>query len=276
MLTVGNTVLVDSTVTTGQSGDIISLYSPQWIADEWGEFIVRLTVDTLDQIDEGNEVNNIDTAMYVVLPPNPAPEFQWITPGDTTLIADSSVTLRWFLSDPEEPAWVSLYYGISPVSCTGTGVPGGADRPSLEGVDSLTWDVRFLPNHRTYYLYAVVYDSENDSCIYAPWPMFTCHGCLGVTERDLGLIPETYFLAQNYPNPFNPVTEIRYGVTVPGHVTLRVFDLLGRVQSTLVDTEHSPGTYAVEFDGSQFTSGLYFYVLTTPEGELGRKMMLLK
>jgi hypothetical protein len=146
----------------------------------------------------------------------------------------------------------------------------------MDGADSLVWDVRFLPNARTYYVFALVSDAANDTCIYAAWPMYTCHDCLPVTPRRETTIPGVYFLAQNYPNPFNPVTEIRYGVAVAGRVTLSVYDLLGREQAVVVDAAHSPGTYTVKFDGSALTSGLYFYILNTPEGSLGRKMMLLK
>ena len=63
---------------------------------------------------------------------------------------------------------------------------------------------------------------------------------------------------------------------MPGNVTLRVYDLLGREKSTLVDMNQSPGVYSVSFDGSTLGSGLYLYVLTTPEGKIARKMMLLK
>jgi len=207
---------------------------------------------------------------------NPPPTFSWITPSADTLWADSVVTLRWSLFDPDEPAWVSLYYGVNPISCTGTGIPGGANRPSLNGVDSLVWDVHFLPNFHTYYLYAVVFDAANDTCIYAPGFMYTCHGCLSAADGPHLSVPEAYFLAQNYPNPFNPATQIHYGIAIPGHVTLRVYNLLGQEQATLTDADLSPGMYSANFDGSRFTSGLYVYVLTTPEGTLRQKMMLLR
>ena len=89
-------------------------------------------------------------------------------------------------------------------------------------------------------------------------------------------LPQTMYLEPNYPNPFNPATEIRYGIKVPGDVTLRVYDVLGRDVVMLVNAHREPGSYAVRFDGEGLPSGLYMYVLTTPEGTIGRKMMLLK
>jgi hypothetical protein len=274
MVTLNDSVMADTTVTGAQSGDDVTLVSEPWIVTTPGEYLVRVKVDTLNAIPESNENDNADTLGFSVFY-NPPPTFYWITPGTDTLFADSTVTLRWFLSDPDEPAWVSLYYGVSPVSCTGTGIPGGANRPSLNGADSLVWDVRLLPNFHTYYLFAQVVDSSNNTCVYATGLLYVCHGCLSADGRHVS-IPEAYFLAQNFPNPFNPATEIRYGIAVPGHVTLRVFNLLGQEQVTLVNGELSPGMYSATFDGSRFTSGLYVYVLTTPEGTLRQKMMLLR
>jgi hypothetical protein len=75
------------------------------------------------------------------------------------------------------------------------------------------------------------------------------------------LIPDHYNLAQNYPNPFNPVTTIRYQLPVNSHVTLKVFDVLGREVATLVNENKNSGSYEVEFDGSKLPSGVYFYRL---------------
>jgi hypothetical protein len=92
-----------------------------------------------------------------------------------------------------------------------------------------------------------------------------------------------YELQQNYPNPFNPVTNLRYVVgvgsgrsSVAANVRLAVFDLLGREVAVLVDEQKKPGTYTVEFDGSQFASGVYFYMLTAPGVSEVRRMLLMK
>jgi hypothetical protein len=276
-------VLFDTVVTADTSGTAVSMFSPPWIqADSlgYGEFVVRLTVDTLNAIQESNENDNADTTAYNVLPPNLPPDFHWITPGSDTLWgdrADTTVTLRWFLSDPEEPCSLTIRNGNSPAICTGVTVLYG--HQSIEAQDSLVWDIRGLLNNRTYWLWAEVWDSENDSCYRATWPLRTCTSpnCPGTDANPpTNSVPEAYFLEQNYPNPFNPVTDIHYGIAVPGHVTLRVFDLLGREQATLVNSAQSPGSYNVPFDGNKLPSGLYVYVLTSPEGTIARKMMLLK
>jgi Tol biopolymer transport system component len=88
--------------------------------------------------------------------------------------------------------------------------------------------------------------------------------------------PYNYELFQNYPNPFNPSTKIHYGLPEPTHVTLKVYNLLGQDIATLVDERQQTGVYTVEFDGSEFSSGIYFYVIKAGEFVKSRKMTLIK
>jgi photosystem II stability/assembly factor-like uncharacterized protein len=89
-------------------------------------------------------------------------------------------------------------------------------------------------------------------------------------------IPKEYVLEQNYPNPFNPSTIIRYQVPINGIVTLKVFDVLGKVVRTLVDERQSAGSHSVSFNASDLPSGVYFYRLRVGLFTNTRKMMVLK
>lgn len=94
-------------------------------------------------------------------------------------------------------------------------------------------------------------------------------------------IPSQFSLHQNYPNPFNPVTKIRFDIPdlVSGgdrFVKLIIYDLLGREIVTLVNEQLKPGTYEVDWDGSGFASGVYFYSLVTPDFVETKRMVLLK
>jgi len=89
-------------------------------------------------------------------------------------------------------------------------------------------------------------------------------------------IPSGYALQQNYPNPFNPTTEIEFKVAKAGLTTLKVYDIVGREVSTLVNENMNPGTFKVRFDASHLSSGTYVYTLTSGDARITRKMMLLK
>jgi len=88
--------------------------------------------------------------------------------------------------------------------------------------------------------------------------------------------PVVYKLDQNYPNPFNPSTSIPFDVPRAGDVTIRVFDAMGRVVKTLVEGAYEPGSYAVQFDASEFGSGFYFYHMQAGSYSEVKKMVLMK
>ncbi len=88
--------------------------------------------------------------------------------------------------------------------------------------------------------------------------------------------PNTYSLEQNYPNPFNPATMIRFSLREQGVVTLNVYNLLGEKVATLVNSEIASGTYEVDFNGANYSSGIYFYTITANNYFATKKMILLK
>jgi hypothetical protein len=89
-------------------------------------------------------------------------------------------------------------------------------------------------------------------------------------------IPVDFALYQNYPNPFNPKTIISYQLAANCNITLKVFDIIGKEVRTLVNEEKQKGSYKVEFDGSNLTSGIYFFRLKAGNFISTRKMTLLK
>jgi hypothetical protein len=89
-------------------------------------------------------------------------------------------------------------------------------------------------------------------------------------------LPGKYYLFQNYPNPFNPVTKIKYQISELSFVTLRIYDVLGREITTLVNEENPAGEYEIEFDASALTSGIYFYSLHAGSFVETKKMILMK
>jgi len=100
-----------------------------------------------------------------------------------------------------------------------------------------------------------------------------------VTNIDVELsenIQNKFQLSQNYPNPFNPLTKISYSIKELSQVSLMVLDLLGSEVATLVNREQPQGNYEIEFDGTDLTSGIYFYRLRAGDFVETKKMILLK
>ena len=99
-------------------------------------------------------------------------------------------------------------------------------------------------------------------------------------------VPSKFEINQNFPNPFNPTTTINY--SIPSHrsgrlnnVQLKIYDLIGREITTLVNQKQKPGNYSLSFNGSNLSSGVYFYVLLVEENanilfKETNKMILLK
>ena len=101
---------------------------------------------------------------------------------------------------------------------------------------------------------------------------------MGITAVEEKNIPESFQLYQNFPNPFNPETVIRYQLSVAGHVTLKIYDLLGREVATLVNKEQQTGIHNSTFNINNYAlpSGIYFYKLNAGGNIQTKKMILLK
>lgn len=121
-------------------------------------------------------------------------------------------------------------------------------------------------------------------------PYQGCHGSIRNTDRitsrpvsevvagtdTSSRVPRTFHLYQNYPNPFDATTVLRYDVPYAAHVTLKVFDMLGREVGIVVHEWQTPGTHTYNFDASQLASGVYFYRLQAGTTSFVKKMVLAK
>lgn len=88
--------------------------------------------------------------------------------------------------------------------------------------------------------------------------------------------PQTFSLEQNYPNPFNPVTKIKFTLASNEYTTLKVYDIIGKEISTLVNNQMEKGHYEINFDASNLPSGVYFYTLNAGGYKETRKMILMR
>lgn len=103
---------------------------------------------------------------------------------------------------------------------------------------------------------------------------FTYTSALGV---EVGLAPRIFSLSQNYPNPFNPTTTIEFTLPEDGRVVLKIYDVIGREDVTLMDEDRKAGVYQQSvFDASRMTSGIYLARLQFNGKQLMKKLLLLK
>ena len=115
---------------------------------------------------------------------------------------------------------------------------------------------------------------------YNVWPSisFLLEENLSIDNK---LLPNAFALHQNYPNPFNPKTVIRYDLPKEATVKILIYDMLGRLVTTLADSKHSSGFKQVHWDatnrfGKKVSAGLYLYTIQAGEFRQTKKMILLK
>ncbi|MEJ2195124.1 MAG: T9SS type A sorting domain-containing protein [Ignavibacteriaceae bacterium] len=138
--------------------------------------------------------------------------------------------------------------------------------PVLDGIGTTIYD----PGSPTdYYVSAMTSASFREST----HPVTSVQGNHGSNNNTT---VKSFYLLQNYPNPFNPKTNIGFRIVERGFVKLKVYDVLGKEITSLVNEEKGVGNYEVEFNGSDLSSGIYFYRLQVEEFVETKMMILLK
>jgi hypothetical protein len=99
---------------------------------------------------------------------------------------------------------------------------------------------------------------------------------LSDVKKDNSSIPETFSLSQNYPNPFNPSTTISYSIPESRIVTLKIYDMLGKEVTSLLNEYKEAGTHSLQFNASSLSSGIYIYTIQAGEFRDSKKLVLLK
>ena len=160
---------------------------------------------------------------------------------------------------------------------TAVGLSGTILRTSNGGVN---WNSQFSGTERWFYDVCFT-DNNNGTAVGNLGTIMktTNGGSVYVTQLS-DLIPEIFSLFQNYPNPFNPTTKIKFKLsrleTEAYYVRLIIFDALGREVITLINDRLEAGDYEIEFNGGDFPSGVYFYMLEAGNYSEVKRMILLK
>ena len=116
---------------------------------------------------------------------------------------------------------------------------------------------------------ALAFDPNNDIVLK------TASLVVGVNS-EANSIPEKFALYQNYPNPFNPVTSIKFDLPKSTFVTLKVYDMLGKEAAVLINEEREAGSYNVNWNATEYPSGVYFYTIETKGFSETKRMVILK
>ena len=210
-----------------------------------------------------------------------------VTPTDTGVLfyrrADSTSVYQYSIKDKREDTLVNFSDTVGTHYNSGNWIAGkskayvfGAFYPSVHmAYDDIIYSARFFR--------------------VSLWPEYLCSAQLSLVAAQIGgsyfgdsvmlsvksrtiNIPNTsqYVLYQNHPNPFNPSTQIEYYAPQIGHLSLIVFDILGRQVTSLVDGEVESGRHTVTFDGTSHSSGVYYYILRGGYSIQAKKFILLK
>ena len=168
--------------------------------------------------------------------------------------------------------------GLIPIHGVLKSTNGGLNWTAMEtgGVGVIYIDTKKIGSN--IYGYAVSYDPN----VYGGNQVLKFTDVITGINQISEIVPDGYTLSQNYPNPFNPTTKIKFDITSDvkrqtSNVKLNIYNSLGKEVATLVNENLQPGSYEVDFEGSNYSSGVYFYRLLVGGNIIETKrMMLLK
>ncbi|MBK8553831.1 MAG: T9SS type A sorting domain-containing protein [Ignavibacteria bacterium] len=212
--------------------------------------------------------------------------------GKTTIIKlNSTGNIIWYKTSPEGSVITSNYPviildSIFNVHTTAIGTSTGeADYVAIkyDSSGNQIYLVTYDSGDITYdYVYNLALDKDGSIVLTGEFAGTTGnYGTVKFSPIKTGILENNiqslgYYLSQNYPNPFNPRTVISYQLLIPAYVSLKVYDVLGNEITTLVEGKKIAGTYEIDFDGSNMSSGIYFYKLITDGFVVTKRMVLLK
>ncbi len=127
---------------------------------------------------------------------------------------------------------------------------------------------------QTYYYKVSAFDFAGNKSEYSP--SVSVFITTNIDDMVSSVVPERFELYQNFPNPFNPTTKISFALPQRSNVKLAVYNIIGQMVTELINTELAAGYHTIDFDATNFSSGLYFFRIAARDFIDVRKMMLLK
>jgi len=197
--------------------------------------------------------------------------------GGETIIKTTNGGTNWFSQSSGDNRYLRWCYVVNSMKAFAVGQSGKLIS-TVNGGDN--WVVQTTGS--SVELWSICF--ANDSIGYAIGDnvvLKTTNGGVTFIKRTSDEVPNEYVLEQNYPNPFNPTTKIKFSIPAVGQrhaldLHLVIYNILGQEIVTFVNEQLKPGSYEVEWDASNYPSGVYFYRIITGSFSVTRKMVLVK
>jgi hypothetical protein len=223
-------------------------------------YTLRISGDNVDTKD----INRAVLVPDIILPAKPS--------GLTlTMQANGKAMLTWTQNTEKDLAGYKIYYSSDSTGFEGTEANEGPSPISISTIDTM-YLTGLTGGKMNRFAISAIDLSTNESVLSETVSGLTTSGVSQRSSKN----PSSFALNQNYPNPFNPSTSIQFDLLRTGLTTLKVYNLLGQEVATLVNETKPAGSYTVQWNAPNMTTGMYFYKLTSGTLTQVKKMMLVK
>ncbi|MDA3837529.1 MAG: choice-of-anchor J domain-containing protein [Candidatus Delongbacteria bacterium] len=253
-----------------------------WPPDGW-QLKYDTTLDGLNLVDPGGltwfhcdeasfgDVKYMHSGDFSTAIGYTAPDFNWMITPEITFDGDYDLKFwMWYFNDVGN-SWITKFHVLVKTGRNWDVVlsVSSASDPINEYATEMILDLSAYSGITGNI--AFVYES-NDGFQFA----FDDMQLVSKTSIEEGVTPKSTTLYQNYPNPFNPTTEINFSIQDKGVVSLNVYNYKGQLVESLVDGNLNKGLHKVNFDASNYSTGVYYYTLKADNTSMTRKMVLVK
>ncbi|HEY9165687.1 MAG TPA: T9SS type A sorting domain-containing protein [Candidatus Kryptonia bacterium] len=247
------------TLTYDQQGNILTMLDQYWTSGQWTD----LSLDTYTYDAVGHMLTDSEAVLMGGT--------QWTPRAKYVQTWDSNGNLLTWTFEPwGNSQWTNYERDTLGYDSDGNQIlylhQSWTGSSWLTSVGSGAYDYSEVLNINGYY-----FQYHGDKVTYS-YSLTTVTAASSKSDK----VPIEFYLSQNYPNPFNPTTTISYNLQKAGHVTLKVYDVLGREVATLFDGFKTAGSHTTSFDASALASGVYFYRIVAGQFVSTKKMLLMK